>query len=127
MSSKTIYAIEISLSIKRDLKSKIRLLRKQLRTRVSSKKQCIQGLSHMSQDTDGKRHFKIPTLINGSTIMIKDDKLPWSHRENIIIKNSTGTRSTNSTSIVQHKVFMLGDAHLRGSVVQLRSELSAKF
>jgi hypothetical protein len=71
----------------------------------------------MGQDTEGKRRFKIPTLINGSTIMMKNDMPLRNHRKNIIIKNITGTRS-----IVQHKVFMLGDSHLRGSVVKLRSE-----
>jgi hypothetical protein len=59
--------------------------------------------------------------------MSKNDMLLWSHRKIIIIKNSTSKGSTNSTSIVQHKVFMLGDSHLRGSVVKLRTELSAKF
>jgi hypothetical protein len=89
--------------------------------------QFIQGLPHRSQDTDGTRRFKIPTLINGSTSMIKNDTLLRIHKKNINMKNSTGARSNNSASKVQHKVFVLGDSHLRGSVVKIRSELSAKF
>jgi hypothetical protein len=84
--------------------------------------QCFQGLTHVSQDIDGKWCFKIPTLISGSIIMDKGDTLQQSHGRSIIIKNSTSTESTKSTCIVQHKVLMLGDGHLRGSVVKLRSE-----
>jgi hypothetical protein len=85
--------------------------------------QCIQELSPVSQDIDGKRHFKIPTLINGSIIMDKGDTFQQSHGR----KNSASTERTKVTSIEQHKVLILGDSHLRGSVVKLRNELSPHF
>lgn len=81
----------------------------------------------MSQDIVGKRRFKIPTLINGTIVMSKGDTLQRSHRKGIFIKNSTSTESTKFTGISQHKVFMLGDSHVRGSVVKLRNELSPQF
>ncbi|PNF19709.1 hypothetical protein B7P43_G15347 [Cryptotermes secundus] len=55
------------------------------------------------------------------------DTLQQNHGRNTVIKNSTSTESTKHTRIVQHKVLMLGDSHLKGSVVKLRSELSPKF
>jgi hypothetical protein len=79
-------------------------------------------LSTRNQDREGKKRYKIPTLINGSAIMSKNDTPQRCQR-----KNSTSKGSTNSTSRVQHKVFILGNSHLRGSVVKLRNELSANF
>jgi hypothetical protein len=84
--------------------------------------QCVQGLSTRSQDTEGKKCFKIPTLISGSPVVSKNDTAQPCRR-----KNSTSKGSTNSISRVQHKVFILGDSHLRGSVVKLINELSVKF
>jgi hypothetical protein len=78
----------------------------------------------VSQDIDGKRRFKIPTLINGSIIMDKDGTLQQSHGRSIITKNSTSTESTKSACKMQHKVLILGNIHLRGSDVILSSELS---
>ncbi|XP_033608380.1 uncharacterized protein LOC117282525 [Cryptotermes secundus] len=75
----------------------------------------------------GKRCSKIPTIINGSIIMDASDTLQKNHGRSTIIKNSTSTESIKPTRIVQHKVLMLGDSHLKGSVVKLRSELSPKF
>jgi hypothetical protein len=89
--------------------------------------QCIKGLSHLCHDTGGKRYFKIPVLINGSIIMGSNDTLLRSQRKDISKKNSTSSGSTNSTGVVQHKVLILGDSHLKGSVFKLRSELSAKY
>jgi hypothetical protein len=71
--------------------------------------------------------FKIPTSVNGVIIMSKNDSLLRSHRNTIITKNLPSTRIINSSSRVQHNVIILGGSHLKGCVIKLRSELSAKF
>jgi hypothetical protein len=71
--------------------------------------------------------FQIPILINGVIIMSKNDSLLWGHRNTIITNNLSSSRIINSSSRVQHNVIILGDSHLKGCVVKLRSELSAKF
>jgi hypothetical protein len=92
---------------------------------VIRKKYSVHKDYHFSHNTGGKRCFKLPVLINGSILMCNNDMILQSHRNDIVRKKST--RSINSTGIVQHNVLILGDSHLRGSAVKLRSKLSAKF
>jgi hypothetical protein len=79
---------------------------------------CMHELSYRSRDSDRKRCFKISTLINGSIIMSGNDMFLQSHRRDIIIKNPINS--------VQLKVLILGHCHSWGSVIKLRTALSAK-
>jgi hypothetical protein len=62
-------------------------------------------------------------------VVIKQEKmtLPMEPKKSIIIKNCSSERISNSSSRVKHNVNMLGDSHLKGCAVKLRSELSTKF
>jgi hypothetical protein len=90
--------------------------------------QRTQESPHVNQDIDtNNKCFKIPTLINGSIIRENGDSFQRSHGSSIILNNPTNAGSIKSTSVVQHKVFLLGDSHIRGSPVKLRSEFSPQF
>jgi hypothetical protein len=60
----------------------------------------------------------LPTIINGTSSIIGNDTL---------LKNPIKPRSNNPESTTLHKVYVLGDSHLKHSVVELRNELIQNF
>jgi hypothetical protein len=91
-----------------DLKRKIRFLTKMFGTKVDGKKRSV----YMSC------LIEVEIRIGRGEKRSENNTFVQSHRRDIIIKNSINS--------VQHKVLKLGHSHSWGSVVKLRTELSAK-
>jgi hypothetical protein len=69
----------------------------------------------------------IPTIINGVVTVSDNDTLRKMCKRKCNRVEKLDPRSNNSVSKNVHKVFVLGDSHLRRCVLDLKSELPAKY
>ena len=89
--------------------------------------QHIQRICPTSQDIEEKMCYNIPTLINGNTTRKEKISASRNHRRNISTNNLEESINYKPVSTFQHKLCVLGDSHLTGCVVELKSELSTSF